>query len=54
MISMDRPEMESRPCDFLLHYLYFCVFLMYHLCEKCHKPIAVQYNLPIVFVGYID
>ena len=23
----------------------FCVFFMYYLCEKYHKPIIVQYNL---------
>ena len=32
---------------------YFCVFLMYYLCEKYYKPTIVQYYIANVFVGYL-
>ena len=36
----------SRYCTVRLNMFYFlCLFFMYYLCERCYKPITVQYYI---------
>ena len=39
MISMNRPKTESRPCEFLLHFVYFTLKAVRRLAEGLKQEV---------------